>query len=262
MKNFRVTALIAHHNYQEYLAGALKSVKTQTHPCHACVIDDCSEDGKSVRKILDGNFELIESTNEEKESRSKHPTRFYNGATLIYLFENRKQAYARNCGIEQLWDQTDIFIVLDADDEMYPNKVEECVKVIEQAPSEIGLVYADHETLNTTTGRLVREYREPYSLHRLQQECIVHSGSAINKIALEATKEETGYFDINLPPVEDYDLWLRIAEKFMVVHIPKSLSLIRVQPNNCTNTIAQEFWRQQHQKLAQKFQIRNNPNAK
>ncbi len=139
---------------------------------------------------------------------------------------------------------------------MYPTKVEECVKVMAESP-EIGLVYADHDTLNITTHRKVREYREPFSQLRLQQECIVHSGSAITKLALEQTKEKTGYFDINLPPVEDYDLWLRISEKFMVVHIPQSLSLVRVQPNNCTFTITQKYWVQQHQKLRQKFLNRN-----
>lgn len=242
MKNFKVAALIAHHNYHDFLPYALESVKKQTYPCHACVIDDKSKNQEQVVKIVDNQFERISNDNNVIT---------YDGATLILLNKNKKQAYARNCGIDNRWDNTDIFVVLDADDEMYPNKVEECVKVMAESP-EIGLVYADHDTVNIVTHRKVREYREPFSINRLQQECIVHSGSAITKLALEKTKEDTGYFDINLPPVEDYDLWLRIAEKFMVVHIPQSLSLVRVQPNNCTYTISQQYWLTQHQKLRNK----------
>jgi glycosyltransferase involved in cell wall biosynthesis len=179
-------------------------------------------------------------------------------ATVIYIQDHSHgPSYARNRGIEHTWDNTDIFLVLDADDEMLPAKTQRCVETIAQAPSEIGVVYADHDTLNTTTGQVRREYRQPYSLERLRQECIVHSGSAINKIALEATKEPTGFYDETMRTCEDYDLWMRIAERFMIVHIPESLSLVRVQPKNSTDTVAQEIWQRNWTRIQQKTQARN-----
>jgi len=248
-----VTILTAHYNYQEYLPSAIQSFKKQTYPCHMCIIDDFSKDQDSVVEICNKELgNLVGNTLENAQTIYE-----YEYGTLILLDSNHKQAYARNCGIEHLWDKTGVFILLDADDEMYPTKVEEFIKIIETDPAHIGVVYADHDTLNTTTGRKVREYREPYSFTKLRKECIVHSGSAITKIALEAIKEKTGYFDINLSPIEDYECWIRVSEKFMIIHVPKSLSLVKIQPGNCTETVKQEYWQEQWNKMYQKMLNRN-----
>lgn len=254
MKNYRVTALVAHHNYQEFLGDAIESVQKQTYPCHVCIIDDYSDDQELTKTVV--NQKLFHDNPPPPKKKDNLIIQSNEDGTIIYITDkNYKQAYARNRGIEELWDKTDIFIVLDADDEMYPTKVEKCVEAMAQG-NEIGAVYADHDTVHLSTGRSVREYREAFSLNKLRRECIVHSGSAISKLALEQTKEDN-YFDEDLPPVEDYDMWLRIAEKFMIIHIPESLSLVKVQPKNCTYTVPNEKWQQQHQKLFQKLLKRN-----
>ena len=49
----RVTFIIAHHNYQEYLGKAIDSALAQTYDnIHICVIDDCSDDPDSVKDIV------------------------------------------------------------------------------------------------------------------------------------------------------------------------------------------------------------------
>lgn len=116
------------------------------------------------------------------------------------------------------------------------------VETIQIAPDEIGVVYADHITHNTVTGDECIQYREPYSAARLKEECIVHSNSCVTAEALKAVKDEFGYFDNTMRTCEDYDLWMRISKKFMIVHLPEVLSFVRVQPRNSSLTVNNEVW--------------------
>lgn len=86
----------------------------------------------------------------------------------------------------------------------------------------------------------------------------MHAGALISKEALLKTVEPTGFYDVNLRCAEDYDLWLRIAEHFVIVHVPKSLSLVRNHSENSTNSVKKEIWERCWQIVAYKFQQRNN----
>jgi glycosyltransferase involved in cell wall biosynthesis len=231
----RVTFIIAHHNYQEYLGGAVDSALSQTYNnIHVCVVDDCSEDQNAVKEILEekaGGFDSIEVDSEIKYVSEK--------ITYVQLISHSgksyKQAYARNRGMEACWDDTDYFAILDADDENYPTKIEKCVAALEKNP-RAGAAYTDTNIINVANGRIVHEYREPFDNFRLIQECIVHSGCILRKTALAQVLENGVVFDEEMPPCEDYDLWIRIAEKFLIVHVPEPLVLVRVHPQNSTNT--------------------------
>lgn len=236
----QVTFIIAHHNYQQYLADCIHSAINQTYDnIHICVIDDCSDDQRSVRKIID------EITGQETYSEEYNENQMIVRGSLITYVELTKesgsyqQAYARNCGMEACWDNTDVFAILDADDENYPTKIERCVEVLE-SDEKIGAVYTDTNIVQTWNNRLVREYREPFDYFRLLQECIVHSGCVIKKTALEMVLENGRVFDPALPPCEDYDLWIRLAEKCLFYHIPEPLVYVRVHPQNSTETSTHE----------------------
>ena len=67
-------------------------------------------------------------------------------------------------------------------------------------------------------------------------ECIIHSGCLFTREALLATVEQTGFYDQRIKGPEDYDLWLRIAEKFMILHYPLNLTCVRATGVNISNT--------------------------
>jgi glycosyltransferase involved in cell wall biosynthesis len=251
----KVSFIIAHNNYQEFLSGCIQSALNQTYPnIHICIIDDCSDDQQSVIDIVE-QIEPAVTVVHEKNLLIRSGDKI----TLILVTDrSRGPSYARNRGIDYLLDSTDVFAILDADDENFPTKIEQCVKVIEQYPTEIGVVYADHITLNTTTGLSRIEYREPFDIHRLLRECIVHSGSVVTKLALTHTKEATGYYDELMRTCEDYDLWMRIAEHFTIVHIAEPLSLVRVQPKNSTDTVAKQVWNMNYHRVFEKRAQRQN----
>jgi len=261
----RVTFIIAHHNYEQYLEGCVKSALNQTYKnIHVCIIDDCS-DGEDESIIGDTPLSMVmdkimpEDTIESIETLENMQIIKSSKITFIKLRKDKgsyQQAFARNRGMEACWDNTDIFAILDADDENYPTKIEKCVQILQRYPKEVGAVYTDTNIINVDTNRLVREYREPFDNFRLINECIVHSGCVISKYALEHVLENGLVFDEDMPPCEDYDLWIRIAEKFLIYHIPEPLVLVRVHTQNSTNTTTHEHRMSRLQKIHQKRQSR------
>ena len=155
-------------------------------------------------------------------------------------------------------EKTDIFAILDSDDEMYENKVSTCVTVFGEGGNAVGVVYGDYDTVHTSTGKIIREYKEPYSRKRLTQECIVHSGSLISKEALEEVLDENGYYDKTMRTCEDYDLWMRISEKFIISHVPIALTRVRVTGDNSSFIVNQETWQKNWMRVMEKMQARLN----
>jgi len=256
MDLLKVTFIIAHHNYQQFLGGAIQSALNQTYEnTHVCVIDDCSNNVNDVNDIVSS----FEKPNCITQLNDNLIVKRSNLITTLYITDRaHKQAYARNRGMEYCWEDTDIFAILDADDENYPNKIEQCIKPFLLYPTEIGAVYADTRIYNIDTDTYVDEYREPYDMYKLLQECIVHSGSLISKYALNEVLENGLVFDEELPPCEDYDLWIRISEKFLIEHIPQILSFVRVHTQNSTNTTTHNFRMSRLEKIHQKIQARRN----
>lgn len=252
-----VTVLIANYNYEEFLDTAIESSLNQDYPkLGVVIVDDGSTDG-SWKKIHDLLFKDI--PHEKKET----PNGIYKNGVVnnrpvcaIKLAANVGPSQARNFGIEACINHTDAFMVLDVDDVMYKNKVTRLVGCMIQSP-QIGVVYADYDIINTETGAKTTEYKEPFSYFRLLQECIVHSGSLITSKALEAIRDQFGYYDHNMRTCEDYDLWLRIGTKFMICHVAEPLTLVRVQPKNSTATVDRSIWEQNWNRIRQKMQAQN-----
>mgnify|MGYP003151183260 FL=1 len=79
----------------------------------------------------------------------------------------------------------------------------------------------------------------------------------ISKESLEATCEDTGYYDKTMRTCEDYDLWMRISEKFIIAHVPKSLTMVRVTGDNSSFIVNQEVWQKNWTRVMQKAQDRH-----
>lgn len=251
--NIRVTVLIAHQNYEKYLPGCLKSILNSTIKPSICLIDDGSDNREAVEEIaktLIGEGEHF-YVDEKKEVIKG------NGHTVIFLEGKNGPSYARNRGIEETLRDTDYYLIVDADDEVYPTKISQMLSVITK-DNAIAAVYANYKIVNEHTRVSQIEYKEPYSRERLLQECIVHSGSMISKEALVSVKESGMYFDEEMRTCEDYDLWIRLSEKYVLVHIPETLTMVRVHNNNSTATVNKDIWNQNWQRIRNKITQRQN----
>jgi|TARA_Y100001947_G_C10342321_1_gene305949 glycosyltransferase involved in cell wall biosynthesis len=226
----KVAIICANYNYSDYIIPAIESIINQTYkgPLRLYVVDDGSSDD-SWDKI--------------------------SGYPCDWLFTKRIQnsgaSVARNTAIEMCWDWADIIGVLDADDAYYPEKVEKLVaKLVEH--EEVGVAYADYE--NVFPSYTKREFKTSYDKTTLMQRCIVHSNSLIKKQDLEKVRLSNGeFFDSRLHgPAseefigcsEDYDLWLRLSDICIMVHVPECLGIANQHGNNQAMKMTSEIFNQ------------------
>lgn len=238
----RVTIIIAHQNYQQYLAECLQSAKKQTHKCRICIVDDGSDDRTLTENVIEK--ELFDGQKPELFYLDEtHEEYRLNNDIVIYANGKHGPSYARNLAIDATINDTDYYLILDSDDSIKPHKVATMLDAMTQY--NFGVVYADYDLYNVHTGITKREYKEPFSLEALYKHCIVHSGSMISKEALLYAKDidkNKQFFDERLRCAEDYDLWLRIASRYIIGHIPTCLTVVKVHNQNATESVSKDIW--------------------
>ena len=254
----RVTVIIPNYNYNDYIKRAIQSAIDQTYQnISICVIDDGSDDFEKLKSI----FNKLLPLDTDKTVTGTHGDIFTTSCGnhyLISLKKNSGPSTARNIGINLTINQTQAFVNLDSDDYMYPNKVEELIKAWLIDTDKIGVVYADYDIENTSNSRKVIEFKHPYSMAKLERECIVHSGALISSKALIQVCENDTFYDPGLRTCEDFDLWLRISQYFMIYHVPKPLTNVLVQPRNSSVSVDQTTWNQNWSTVMQKLTKRKH----
>lgn len=228
--SMKCNIVIANYNYSEWIEQCIKSALSQTYKdIVVSVVDDCSTDD-SV-KIALKTFGITSEPLETEEYLLWEQ----DNKQVFKLKKNSGPSTARNTAIAYNIKTCDFFSALDADDYIYPHKIETLVSELTKFVG-VGCIYADYDILNIKTNKAKYEFKRTYSYNKLLNECIVHSGCLFTKEALLATVEQTGFYDQRIKGPEDYDLWLRIAEKFMIIHYPESLSCVRATGVNISNT--------------------------
>ncbi|CUQ67235.1 glycosyltransferase [Candidatus Nitrospira inopinata] len=181
--------------------------------------------------------------------------------TLIKHDRNRGLAAARNTGIRVARGK--YIAYLDDDDRYLPDHLETLVTVLEKGQCKAA--YSDawrvHEQYEE--GRYVEVGRDvPYSQdfsfpHLLVMNyfpvlCVMHERSCL---------EEVGFFDESLFAHEDWDLWIRMAEKFPFIHVKKVTAEFtwRTDGSSMTSSTRHTYYRttdiiyQKYRPLAERF---------
>ncbi|MCP9470687.1 MAG: glycosyltransferase [Nitrospira sp.] len=141
--------------------------------------------------------------------------------TLIKHDRNRGLAAARNTGIRMARGK--YIAYLDDDDRYLPDHLETLVTLLEKGPYKAAYTDAWRVHERYQEGRYVEVGRDvPYSQdfsfpHLLVGNyfpvlCVMHERGCL---------EEVGFFDESLFAHEDWDLWIRMAEKFPFIHVKK-----------------------------------------
>lgn len=252
-----VAVIIPCHNHGEYVGNAIKSVLAQDYESKMlAVVDDGSTDNSY--DVLLGMMDEIVHEHADEETGDEVATGMCQGTPMILVRrpEAKKQAAARNVAIKLSWQTADAFCQLDADDLYLPGKLSKSVAAWQLNPMFIGLVYSDALIYDERDATLVHEFRPPYDRNQLEAENIISNAPLMSKEALAYS----GLYDEDLPPCEDWDLWLRITENFVAYHIPEALQQYTVTGQNCTFTVDREKWHEQwtkvQAKLAKRKQLR------
>lgn len=218
----KVSVIIPTYNRASYLKEAIESVLAQTYKDFELIIVD---DGST-----DNTEEVVRSFDDEriiykKKQREGHP-----GKT-------------RNVGLDLARGEYIAF--LDDDDLWLPEKLEEQIKALEQYHFRVCYtIYsifgkADKRDIHTPpkqiakSGFLFLDLIKFGSFVATPTICI--KKEVFEKVGKFAEVEE-------LRSGQDYEMWLRIAEKFYFFCIPKPLVLVRFH----TNTVSETFISKRH----------------
>ncbi|USL45765.1 glycosyltransferase [Priestia megaterium] len=153
--------------------------------------------------------------------------------------ENGGTASALNMGIQNATG--DYISWLSSDDIFYPEKTEIQLKTMLQKNSFIS--YTNYVAINEKNEFITPPVGE-YFPNRLDflktmKERNIICGCTI--LIHRKIFSEIGLFDTTLPYTHDYDLWLRILQKYSFDYLPSPLVQYRVHPNMGTKKYALEI---------------------
>jgi len=186
-----VTVIVPAYNRADLLPRALDSVLSQTFgDLEVLVVDDGSTDGTA---------NLVR----EYEARDRR---------VRYLRQphNAGVSAARNRGLREARGKFIAF--LDSDDEWFPEKIAHQAVRLQDLPARVGLIYCGVRTVNDEGGWTFRPQHAGSVHNELLLKNAIHSGSGV--IIRREVVDAVGYFDEDIPAIEDYDYWIRIARHF------------------------------------------------
>lgn len=195
---------------------------------------------KAVNSVINqnyNNFEIIivdDASTDDTETRIK---RFCSDKiTYIRVDKSKGGNYARNLGIEKSKGQYIAF--LDDDDEWMPTKLQEQMLIFDKDES-IGLVYTGAEVIYTANNSKYNII--PTKKGDLSEDILAFNyiGTTSSVMARKGIIDQAGRFDIEMPALQDYDLWIRICQITKIDFVKKPLIkyYFHTNSNQITNSI-------------------------
>jgi glycosyltransferase involved in cell wall biosynthesis len=186
-----------------FLPETIESILSQDYPNIQYIVMD----GGSK----DGTVEILESY----------------GSRLEWVSErDGGQSDAVNKGFQRA--RGEIFTFLNADDIYYPGAVRAAVEAFARQP-EAGVVYGNAWYTNEDGSRLRRYPVQPFDYDLLGHLCFVCQPASFLRSDVWAA---VGGLDTSLHLTLDYDLWLRIAERYKMVYLDRDLATSRMYLDN------------------------------
>lgn len=190
----QISVIIPTFNRAQFTLRAIQSIQTQSiHVNEIIVVDDGSTD--NTKKLL---------TNEN----------------ITYIYQtNQGVSQARNRGIKAAKHNWIAF--LDSDDIWHEDKIKEHISLHVNNPDLLASYTAEKWIRN---GKVIQ-----LKTHQQKEEPTFLNSLSLCKIGVSTffchkkIFDDIGLFDENLKVCEDYDLWLRILQKYEIKLIDKQL---------------------------------------
>jgi glycosyltransferase involved in cell wall biosynthesis len=203
-----VSVVMSVFNGQAFLREAIESILSQTfHDFEFLVIDDGSTD--STAGIL-----------------ASYASR--DGRMRVVHHENKGRAASLNIGINIA---TGGYIArMDADDIALPHRLQEQLDFMERH-AEVGLLGGAAEVINRA-GQILSIYRPPLEDSEIRSTLVHHNVFFHPTVVMrkEVVVASGGYRKALLD-ADDYDLWLRIAERSQLANLGEPVLRYRIHPD-------------------------------
>lgn len=244
-----VSIVIPNYNYGKWIEDAIDSVVDDDYSNkRIIVVDDGSTDG-SAKKV----YNLLSDAKGSESSGISGITGKYKETnvetTLIACNQSKGPSAARNIGIKFYWENTDVYSFLDSDDMHINGKLKESLSALIVGWGSIGAVYCDYTNFDYENNISFKQHKLAFCSEKILEECIMPSCNLVPKYVFE----KIGFFDETMRVAEDWDLWIRMSKHFIAYHIPKNLSIIRTGSYNSTNTVSEEVWSKNWQRILEKI---------
>ncbi|PWT85603.1 MAG: glycosyl transferase [Acidobacteria bacterium] len=209
----RVAVIIPTKNRSGYLVGAITSVLNQSfEDLDIVVVDDASEDATE---------EVVRSFQDRRVRYIRHSVSKGGSAT-------------RNTGIRQT--SSPLVAFLDDDDEWLPQKLELQLKLMDTRSDNVGCVYSGYEIFDKDLKRKLA-VRTP--CHNGDLRRVLLEGNSLGTTSTVLVRRmyltKSGLFDETLPSMQDYDLYLRLAQVCDFEYIDQALVRYRMNAS-CIST--------------------------
>ena len=203
-----VSVIMPAYNASDFIEEAIDSVLKQTYSnFELIIIDDASTDD-TWDKITKYHDQRIKAFNNK---------------------ENLKIVKTRNKGFDLASSNSKYFAIMDSDDISLPNRLEEQVRFLEEN-LDYGAVGSHTYIMNENSEIIAkREYETDYE--NIKKNILIKSPFAQPSVMIrKEVIDDVGYYksDDKYDRARDYDLWVRIFDKYKIVNLDSYLLKYRV----------------------------------
>lgn len=234
---YKVTAIVSTYNSEKFIRGCLEDLLQQTlgDKLEIIVIDSGSE--QNERQVV-------------LEYQADHPN-------IVYVRTKRESIYqAWNRGVRLA--QGDYITNANTDDRHKPEALEVLARALDNNP-EVAVAYGDvlrttvpNETFARNSARDAFQWGE-FSQEKLLAYCCI-GPQPMWRCRIH---DEIGYFDEQYKSAGDYDFWVRISEKYKLLHIDEILGLYLDNPQSLEHKDLTNFY--ESIDLRNRFYLRRLP---
>jgi glycosyltransferase involved in cell wall biosynthesis len=208
-----VSVIMSVYNGERFLRESIDSILNQTYK----------------------NFEFIIINDGSTDRTSEILNSYYDERIKVINQSNQGLTKSLNKGIKL--SKGTFLARQDADDISLPERLKEQVEFLESHP-EIALVgtfamFIDILGKDVKMCREVPTDSDTIKRDLLESNCFYHGSVMLRKSIIDADL----IYDESLQFYQDYDLWLRISEKFNVSNIPKILYKVRRHPKGVSRNL-------------------------
>jgi glycosyltransferase involved in cell wall biosynthesis len=189
---------------------------------------------QAVSSILNQTFQDFEIVLVDDASTDNTPevVKGLGDARIKYIRHqvNKGEAAAANTGVASSAGEYIAF--LHDDDEWLPAKLNQQVKLLESSPPTVGAVYTGFLRVDRSTKKPLKQVI-PSKRGNIFAEMAGQNwvGPPSTVVLRRECFERVGLFDESLTIGPDYDMWIRVSEKFHFDYVPEPLTNYSVHGN-------------------------------